>query len=107
MTKSERESRSIQIWTKVHQRLKTEVPDVVYNKRLEPMTFTEVRGSVVRLVSSASYRDWVANTFGPRILELWREEDDRITELEIIAEQRSGPPRKQDGQDQRKATAAK
>ena len=112
MTDSDRESRSIEIWTKVRERLSAEAPDVVYSKRLKPLTFAESRGSAVRLVSPAIHRDWVANTFGARMLALWneeaREEDDNITELEIIAQPDSRPTPKQDGQeDRRRAAAAK
>ena len=111
MTVGDRESRSIETWKKVREHLEAEVPDVVYIKRLEPMTFFERSGSVVRLVASPSYRAWIANTFGPRMLALWneetREEDDKITELEIIAQERSGPKLKLEGQDQRRAKAAK
>ena len=110
MTDGDRESRSIETWKKVRERLKAEVPDVVYSKRLEPMTLAESRDGVVRLVASPSYRDWIANTFGPRMLALWNEqrceEDDDITELEIVAEERSGPKPKLEGQDQRRAKAA-
>ena len=111
MTETDRESRSIETWKKVREHLKAEVPDVVYDKRLEPMTFFELSGSVVRLVASASYRDWIANTFGPRMLELWNqetaEEDDKITELEIIAQARSRPKWIPEGQEERRVKAAK
>lgn len=108
MTDSDRESRSIEIWTKVRERLRAEVPEVVYRKRLEPLTLAESRGTVVRLVSPPSDRDWVANTYGARMLAIWRKEDDNITELEIIARPHSRRTPGQDGQaDQRRAAAAK
>ena len=108
MTDSDQESRSIEIWTKVRERLSAEAPDVVYSKRLAPMTFVESRDGVVRLTCPSIHRDWVANTFGARVLAMWREEDDNITELEIIRQPRSHPTRRQDGrEDQRRAAAAK
>lgn len=107
MTDSDQDSRSIEIWNKVRERLSAEVPDVVFIRRLAPLAFQESSGSVVRLESPSSLRDWVANTYGARMLELWREEDNSITELEVIAEERSGPPPRRPGQEKRKAKAAK
>ena len=111
MTDSERESQSMEIWTKVRERLRDEAPDVVFNKRLEPLSLADVRGGVVRVVSLSVFRDWVANTFGARMLALWNEEarseDEKITALEIIAETDSNQKRELDGQqDQRRAAAA-
>ena len=107
MTDSDRESRSIETWKKVREHLEAEVPDVGVHQTAGAHDFFERSGSVVRLVASPSYRAWIANTFGPRMLALWneetREEDDKITELEIIAQERSGPKRKPEGQDQRRA----
>lgn len=110
MTDSDREPGLNKTWMKVRECLKAEAPDVVYDKRLKPLTFVETKGSVVRLTCPSSVRDWVANTYRARILELWREEDDSITELEIAVEPDadSAPARDREQQEeQRRATAAK
>ncbi len=112
MTDSNRESRSIEIWNKVLQRLDAEVPNEVYSVKLEPLIFLGTNGSEVRFEFPLSHGDWhawVKNTFGKRIIQLWREEDDSITDLEIVPQQQSGltPAQVEELEQQRKAAAAK
>ena len=113
MTESDQESRLLEIWTKVHGRLGAEVDEVVYRKWLKPLTLAGSYGGAVHLAAPTRFqRDWVANTFGERILAMWREEYAGISEVEIVVQPkiRSTP---KDGQaaaikeEKRRAAAAK
>ena len=95
MTTSDRESRSLEIWESIRGHLRDEVDEVVYVPWLEPLTFVESHGGVVRLALPSRFRrDWVEETYGAYILALWREEDDDITEVEIVVGPRSRPQHK-------------
>ena len=112
MADSDQESRSIDIWNKVREVLSAEVPNEVYSVKLEPLTFVDSRDNLVRLELPAPYsewRDWVQNTFGRRMLQLWREQDDSITELEVVAPSDSGVTAAEAAEleEQRRAAAAK
>ena len=104
------DKRSIEIWQRVLERLSTEAPEVVYNKRLAQLTLVESRGSVVRVASRPSIRDWVANTFGARMLALWNEEareaSDKVTQLEIVAVHDTRPKPGRDGVEDKRRIAA-
>ena len=76
-----------EIWTRVHARLKEEVDAVVFDKWLEPLTFGGSQGSNVSIRSPSSFqRDWVENTFGERILEMWRDEDAGISAVDVLVQ---------------------
>ena len=99
MSGSGQESRSIEIWTSVHRRLRAEVDPVVFDKWLEPLTFAGLHGNAVHLAAPTRFqRDWVENTFGERILALWQEEssenDAEISEVEILVQPKSRKPPK-------------
>ncbi|MYF10062.1 MAG: TIGR03620 family F420-dependent LLM class oxidoreductase [Gammaproteobacteria bacterium] len=99
MADNDRESRSIEIWEGIRERLRADVDEVVYGPWLEPLTFVESRGGVVRLALPSRFRrEWVADTYGAHILALWREEDDDITEVEIVVRSGSRPTPKDDGE---------
>lgn len=99
MADNDRESRSIKIWERVYARLKTEVDEVVFSPWLAPLSFVELRNGVVHLSHSSAFRrDWVVNTYEEYLLEMWREEDKDITEVEIIVQRRSRPKLKHAGQ---------
>ena len=99
MADNDRESRSIEIWERVRGRLRADVDEVVYGPWLEPLTFVESRGGVVRLALPSRFRrEWVADTYGVHILAMWREEDDDITEVEIVVRPQSRPTFKDGGQ---------
>ncbi len=112
MTGSDQEPRSSEIWEKVREQLSVEVPKEVYSIKLEPLVFVESRDNVVQLELPAPYSDWsdwVQNTFGKRMLQLWREADDSITELKVVAPSDSGPTAAEAEalEEQRRAAAAK
>ena len=99
MADSDRKSRSIKIWERTRARLRAHVDEVVYGPWLEPLTFVESHGGVVRLALPSPFRRvWVADTYGAHILALWREEDDKVTEVEIVVRPRSRPTPKDGGQ---------
>lgn len=100
MSSSDRDVRSIEIWTKISDHLRNEVDEVVYGPWLSPLDFVEADGSVLRLSHiSAFRRDWIMNTYEEYILDLWRKQDDSITALEIVLRERSQPS---DGEQQSK-----
>lgn len=109
MADSDRDSRSIEIWERVRGCLRADVDEVVYRPWLEPLTFVESRGGVVRLALPSRFRrEWVADTYGAHILALWREEDDDITEVEIVVRPRSRPtPKDGGGKDNREPREVK
>ena len=109
MVDSDQESRSMEIWTRIYGHLRDEIDEVVFRPWLEPLTFVESHGSVVRLALSSRFRrDWVVNTYGEYILAMWREEDADITGLEIVVQPRSRPTLKPGGQeDKREARVVK
>lgn len=102
-----------EIWTRVHGRLKEEVDAVVFNKWLEPLTYGGSEGSVVSIESPSSFqRDWVENTFGERIFEMWRDEDADISAVQILVQPKPAKAPKDPEavaarKEQRKAEAAK
>ena len=98
MTASDRESRSMEIWERIHRHLRDEVDEVVFRPWLQPLTFVESRGGVVRLALPSRFRrEWVADTYAAHILAMWREEDDDITEVEIVVRPGSRPTPKDSG----------
>ena len=112
MTGRDQESRSIEIWAKVLKRLDDEVPNEVYSVKLEPLIFLGTSGSVARFefpLSQGDWHAWVKNTFGKRISQLWREEDDSISELEIVPQEQSSLTAAQieELEQQRRAAATK
>ena len=99
MADSDRDSRSIDIWQGIRRRLRADVDEVVYRPWLEPLTFVESCGGVVRLALPSRFRrEWVADTYGAHILAMWREEDGDITEVEIVVQPRHRTASKDSGQ---------
>ncbi len=106
MADDDRELRSIEIWTRIHQHLRDEVDEVVYRPWLEPLTFVESRGGVVRLALPSRFRrEWVADTYGGHILAMWREEDSDIREIEIFVQPRPRLMLKDGGQKNNRQSA--
>ena len=107
MTGSDRTSNSMEIWTRIRGRLCAEVDQVVYRPWLEPLTFVECRDGVVRLALPSRFRrDWVANTYEEYILDMWREEDSDITQVEIVVQPKSRPTPDHRGQKAQRGAAA-
>ena len=90
MADNDRESRSSEIWERIYARLREEVDEVVFSPWLAPLGLVELRDGVVRLSHPSAFRrDWVMNTYEEYLLELWREEDNNITAVEIVVQPRS------------------
>ena len=103
MSSGDQESRSIEIWEGIYQHLRNEVDEVVFRPWLEPLTFVESHDGVARLALPSRFRrDWVANTYEEYILAKWREQDDSITEVEIVVHKQPRPAPGRDGQEARR-----
>ena len=84
------------IWARVRGRLRSEAGDAAYGSWLKPLTLVSIKNGVVRMaVPTRFMRDWVASNYKDVILSLWREEDAKILDAEIVVQP---PPSKKEQQ---------
>ena len=71
-------------WARVRGLLRAEVGDSSYRSWLKPLTLLAVDGARVRIATPTRFmRDYVNENFAARILELWTDENEAVTALEI------------------------
>ena len=84
------------IWARVRGRLRSEAGDAAYGSWLKPLTLVSIKNGVVRMaVPTRFMRDWVLGNYKDVILSLWREEDGKILDAEIVVQP---PPSKKEQQ---------
>ena len=84
MTAAGTDSRISAQWARVRGVLRAEVGDSSYRSWLKPMTLLSVDGAVVRIATPTRFmRDYVNENFSERILELWTDENETITTLDV------------------------
>jgi chromosomal replication initiator protein len=83
-------------WARVRGRLRAEVGDAAFRSWLKPLVLLSLREGVVRLaVPSRFMRDWVSGNYADRLRDLWREEEPKILDVEIVVQ----PPARPDNRD--------
>lgn len=71
-------------WSRVRQRLQTEVGDAEYRAWLRQMTLGAVDGDEITLnLPTRFLRDWVRSHYGERLSALWRSENPAIRRVDI------------------------
>jgi len=74
-------------WTRVRARLRSDVGDAAYNSWLKPLTLGDFNAGRLRVaVPTRFMRDWIEQNYGPRLGELWADENDGVKSVEIIVE---------------------
>lgn len=77
-------------WARVRGVLRAEVGESAYKSWLKPMTLLEVTSGVVTIsVPTRFMRDWIVGHYGDRISELWVEEDNSISSIDIVIQTES------------------
>ena len=77
-------------WARVRGVLRAEVGESAYKSWLKPMTLLEVSAGVVTIsVPTRFMRDWVVGHYGDRIGELWMEEDNSVSTIDIVIQTES------------------
>ncbi|MFQ5775785.1 MAG: chromosomal replication initiator protein DnaA [Kiloniellaceae bacterium] len=78
-------------WARVRGRLRAEVGDAAYRSWLKPLTMVSAKKGVVRMaVPTRFMRDWVVSNYAERIHALWHDENEWISNVEIVVQP---PPR--------------
>ncbi|MBU0725560.1 MAG: chromosomal replication initiator protein DnaA [Alphaproteobacteria bacterium] len=73
-------------WTRVRNRLRTEVGDSAFRSWLKPLTLIGGgAGGVTLAVPTRFMRDWVAAHYADRLRALWGSEDPSIQTIDIVA----------------------
>ena len=71
-------------WAHVRGVLRAEVGESAYKSWLKPLTLLDVNDGVVRLaVPTRFMRDWIDNHYGDRVRQLWLDEDESLTGLDL------------------------
>ena len=71
-------------WARVRGMLRAEVGESAYTSWIKPVTLIGIDGGVVRVaVPTRFMRDWILGHYAERLRELWTEEDEAITALEV------------------------
>ena len=71
-------------WTRVRDRLKSDVGEVEYRNWLRQMTFAGIDGDEVTIHLPTSFlRDWVRNHYSERLSALWQAENTAVQRLEL------------------------
>ncbi len=71
-------------WARVRGMLRAEVGESAYTSWIKPVTLIGIDGGVVRVaVPTRFMRDWILGHYAERLRELWTEEDETITALEV------------------------
>lgn len=109
MTSMGEENLSAQ-WLRVRGRLRAEYGEAAYRSWLKPLTLLVIDDGRVRIgVPTDFMRDWVENQYGRRLLDLWRDENRAISDLEIVTNtavpRRAAEPAAAAVADGRRATA--
>ena len=85
-------------WARVRGVLRAEVGESAYKSWLKPMTLLEVTAGVVVIsVPTRFMRDWVVGHYGDRISELWIEEDNSISTIDVVIQTESARVQKPTG----------
>ncbi len=88
------DSRVVEEWKRVQQRLLEEVGDSAYQSWLAPLTLLSVRNGITRLaVPTRFMRDWVQRNYAIRISTLWSKESGSTGKIEIVVMPQNRPPR--------------
>ncbi len=71
-------------WARVRGLLRAEVGETSYRSWLKPLVLLVVDGNTVCIAAPTQFmRDYVNENFAARILELWTDENDAITKLDV------------------------
>ena len=85
-------------WARVKGRLRAEVGDAAYRSWLKPLTMVSAKKGVVRMaVPTRFMRDWVVSNYAEQIHALWRDEDERVSNVEIVVQPPPRPSSKRAG----------
>jgi chromosomal replication initiator protein len=72
-------------WSRVRSKLRAEFGEAAYRSWLKPASFELVDGDTVRVVAPTRFmRDWIETQYGERLKRLWREENPKLRDLEIV-----------------------
>lgn len=97
MARDEREALSAESWARVRGHLRAEVGEAAFRSWLKPLTMISIKQDVVRMaVPTRFMRDWVVSNYAERIQALWRDEDEIITDIEIVVQPPARPTPKRD-----------
>ena len=78
-------------WARVRGMLRAEVGESAYTSWIKPVTLIAIEGGVVRVaVPTRFMRDWILGHYAERLRELWSDEDETITALEISVQAEPG-----------------
>src|SRR5690349_20313016 len=81
-------------WARVRGRLRAEFGDGVFRSWLKPMELAAEADGTIRIgVPTRFMRDRVSQFYGDRLRALWADEDELITEVELIVTPVSMPRR--------------
>ncbi len=74
-------------WARVRARLRSDVGEAAFNSWLKPLTLGEFHGGRLRVaVPTRFMRDWIDQNYGDRLAELWADENETVSNVEIIVE---------------------
>ncbi|MFA5122360.1 chromosomal replication initiator protein DnaA [Zavarzinia sp.] len=78
-------------WTAVKKRLRLELGDNTFQSWIRPLGLMELRdgGAVVLGVPTTFMRDYVRSHFADRLIALWRAEDPRVSQVELVVAPRA------------------
>ena len=72
-------------WARVRGMLRSEVGESAYTSWIKPVTLIGIDSGVVRVtVPTRFMRDWILGHYAERLRELWTEEDEAISTLEVV-----------------------
>ena len=78
-------------WARVRGMLRSEVGESAYTSWIKPVTLIGIDGGVVRVtVPTRFMRDWILGHYAERLRELWTEEDEAISTLEVVVHAEPG-----------------
>ena len=78
-------------WARVRGMLRAEVGESAYTSWIKPVTLLGIDGGVVRVaVPTRFMRDWIMGHYAERLRELWTEEDETISALEVAVQVEPG-----------------
>ncbi|MCG8545286.1 MAG: chromosomal replication initiator protein DnaA, partial [Alphaproteobacteria bacterium] len=74
-------------WTRIRGRLRAEYGEAAYRSWLKPLTLCNYeKGQIQISVPTRFMRDWVGSQYGERLTRLWKAENDKVKDVEIVLE---------------------
>jgi chromosomal replication initiator protein len=72
-------------WARIRGRLRAEYGEAAYRSWLKPLTLCAYENGRVQIsVPTRFMRDWVGSQYGDRLARLWKAENDKVTDVEIV-----------------------